>query len=106
MDCKNVFESISGEVKQELCENIVSSRDVRVERIISKGHTSPKSGWYDQDKNEWVMILKGSGTLVFENGEDVQLNPGDYMTIPKNTKHKVSWTDPESITIWLAVFYA
>ena len=32
---------------------------VKVERIISKGHKSPANFWYDQDQNEWVIILKG-----------------------------------------------
>lgn len=30
----------------------------RMERIVSQGHASPEGFWYDQDQNEWVMVLE------------------------------------------------
>ncbi len=105
MNIRNIFQEIPDELGAEVFEDIVSSDGIRVERIISKGHTSPETGWYDQNENEWVMVLEGSGTLMFEGGGEVTLSKGDHINIPKNTKHKVTWTDPDNITIWLAVFY-
>ena len=105
MKQRNIFQGIPESLEQEIIEDLVSSQEVRIERILSRGHTSPESGWYDQDENEWVLILEGAGTLTFENGNQVELSKGDYIHIPKNTKHKVSWTDPENTTIWLAIFY-
>ncbi len=81
------------------------SPTVRIERIVSKGQTSPDSGWYDQEEHEWVMVMKGQATIAFENGTSVTLAQGDYLNIPAHCKHKVSWTDPNRATVWLAVFY-
>jgi cupin 2 domain-containing protein len=49
--------------------------------------------------------MEGSGTILFENGIEHVLNKGDYLNIPSHTKHKVIRTDPNNMTIWLAVFY-
>ncbi len=102
---KNISADIPGNTSKEVFEDIVSADGVRIERIISNGHSSPDSGWYDQDENEWVMVIKGSARLVFEGDQEVLLCEGDYLNIPRHTKHKVAWTDPDNITVWLAVFY-
>ncbi len=78
---------------------------IRIERIISKGHSSPQSGWYDQDKNEWVLLLKGEAVLLFADESSANLKSGDFINIPAHKKHKVEWTDPDTETIWLAVHY-
>lgn len=102
---KSILADIPGNLDDEVFEEILSSPGVRIERIISNGHTSPESGWYDQDEHEWVLILQGSGRIAFEDGSEVTLSKGDHLNIPRHTKHKVSWTDPDQVTIWLAVFY-
>jgi cupin 2 domain-containing protein len=100
----NLFENIPSELKEELFEEILSSQNVKIERIVSKGHSSPKSGWYDQANNEWVIVIQGEAVIAFEK-EEVHLNTGDYCNIPAHTKHKVLWTLPNSETVWLAVHY-
>jgi cupin 2 domain-containing protein len=105
MRLSNIFESVPGGMRAEVFEEIVRSPNVRIERIISKGHTSPDIGWYDQDENEWVMVIDGHATIEFEDGTLVTLGKGDHLNIPAHCKHKVSWSDPNHITIWLAVFY-
>jgi hypothetical protein len=40
---------------------------MKIERIISQGQASPPGFWYDQAWNEWVIVLKGSATLQFED---------------------------------------
>lgn len=101
----NIFSSLPDNLEQESFEELLLHKNIKIERIVSKGHTSPKAGWYDQDKNEWVLVLKGSGSILFENGDEFNLKKGDYLNIPANTKHKVTRTDPDSITIWLAIYY-
>lgn len=101
----NIFEGIPEALDAEVFEDIVRSPRVRIERILSQGQTSPETGWYDQDENEWVAVLRGRGRLLFQNGGEVELGDGDYVHIPAHTKHKVVWTDHASVTIWLAVFY-
>ena len=101
----NILSSLPYDLTSEVFEEIISSNSVRIERIVSKGHISPETGWYDQEENEWVIVLQGSARLMFEGGRELCLSTGDHVNIPAHTKHKVSWTDPESPTIWLAVFY-
>ena len=105
MESKNIFESLPKDLELEVFEDIVSSSTVRVERIVSKGHGSADNSWYDQDENEWVMVVQGRASLAFEDGSQCDLVAGDYLNIPAHLKHKVVWTDPDEITIWLALFY-
>lgn len=102
---KNVFESIPDRLEEEIFEQIPTGKLIRIERILSKGHSSPDSGWYDQDWNEWVLVLKGEAVLCFEDRMPVRLKEGDFIDIPSHMRHKVSWTDPDRTTIWLAVHY-
>ena len=102
----NVFAHIPEQVSEELFETVAGAGKLRIERIVSSGQASPEGFWYDQDENEWVMVLEGSAGLRFE-GEDeiVVLNPGDWVDIPVHVRHRVEWTDAERKTVWLAVFY-
>jgi cupin 2 domain-containing protein len=105
IDVGNLFESIPENVSEEIFTDIARGENIKIERIISKGHTSPESGWYDQDGSEWVVVLKGEAKLSFENSNDVHLVAGSHLNIPAHTKHKVTWTTPDTETIWLAVQY-
>jgi cupin 2 domain-containing protein len=105
MKTTNIFKEIPELLNEELFQNIISKDSLKIQRIISKGHKSPESGWYDQESDEWVIVLQGEAVLSFENQEDVRLKAGDYLNIPAHKKHKVSWTKPDVETIWLAVFY-
>ena len=102
---KNLFESIPDQFEHELFDELISTHGVRIERIVSRGHTSPESGWYDQEENEWVVVLQGEGVILFEDGEEARLKKGDYINIPAHHRHRVSWADPDEMTVWLAVFY-
>jgi len=84
----------------EECRELYENRIVKVERIVSRSHSSPPDFWYDQDEDEWVMVLKGRAVLEFAEGA-VVLGEGDYLTIPKHLKHRVRETSEE--TVWLAV---
>lgn len=106
MGNKNLFSGLPESLDHEYFSELISAPNTRIERIVSKGQTSPPTGWYDQTENEWVLVLQGAGTITFESGGDVTLRPGDYINIPAGQKHKVSWTDPNQLTVWLAVFYS
>ncbi len=101
----NLFESIPQNLTNEVFEQLIESDSVRIERIITKGHTSPKSGWYDQEQHEWVVLLKGNAVIAFDDKASVTLRAGDYISIKAHEKHRVDWTDPEIETIWLAVHF-
>jgi len=101
----NIFDEIPSLLESEAFDEILMSENVRIERILSKGHVSPESGWYDQEENEWVIILRGSAVLDFDDGTTVRLDAGSHFNISAHRKHMVSWTEPDTVTVWLAVFY-
>lgn len=101
----NIFNFIPADLSKEIVERLVDSNTVKIERIISKGHKSPASGWYDQDTNEWVLVLTGKAIVSFVEDPSLTLKQGDFINIPAHKKHKVEWTDPDIETIWLAIHY-
>jgi cupin 2 domain-containing protein len=102
----NFFSSIPRHMSDEVFDTVLTSDGCKIKRIISKGHQSPPDYWYDQERNEWVMVLKGSAALKFKNSKEiVEMIPGDYVFIPAHCKHRVERTDPEVETIWLAVYF-
>ena len=101
----NIFELIPKDLKEEVFETILLSEKLSIERIISHGQSSPLSGWYEQEKNEWVILLQGEALISFESKEDVKLLAGDYLHITTLEKHRVAWTKPNVVTIWLAIHY-
>ncbi len=101
----NIFDAIPADLPTELFETLAESQTVKIERIISKGHRSPDHGWYDQPQHEWVIVLQGQATISFDNAPAVTLTTGVYLNIPAHQKHKVSWSDPDEETVWLAVHY-
>lgn len=101
----NLFADIPGEMQDESCTQIVRSENVRIERIVSRGQASPPGFWYDQETDEWVLLVKGSASLSFIDGREIALTPGDHLLIPRHMRHRVERTAPEGETIWLAVHY-
>lgn len=102
---QNILQNIPQSLDQELFQTLLQHNTVTIQRIVSKGHKSPESDWYDQEKNEWVMVIRGRAVLTFEDQSAIELSEGDYIYIPSHKKHKVTWTDPNSETVWLAVHY-
>ncbi len=75
---------------------------MRVERIVSRSHTTPAGYWYDQEEDEWASVLEGSAEIAYADGGCVILHKGDSLLIPRRVKHRVAWTsDP---CIWLTVY--
>jgi len=101
----NIFKGIPGNREQETFHPLAVGKYTKIERIVSTGQKSPPSGWYDQEQNEWVMVLKGQAILSFPDRASVHLRAGDFLDIPSHQKHKVDWTAPDRETIWLAVHY-
>ena len=101
---KNVFENIIIDKKQEQFFELIKNDNIRIEKIVSNGQSSPINFWYEQKENEFVLILKGSAILEYEDKE-VNLKEGDYINITAFTKHRVKYTNKDEPTIWLAVFY-
>ncbi len=106
MKIKNIFEPTYIPQEKEIFENILDTKNFKLERILSKGHVTPPNEWYDQEQNEWVLLLKGSADLQIEGKKNwVHLAAGDYILIPAHVKHRVEWTDETEETVWLALHY-
>jgi cupin 2 domain-containing protein len=105
-DMGSILEGIPIELSEELFDTICSTDSIKIERIVSRGHASPEGFWYDQEKNEFVLVVRGSAGLKLGNKDEiVALKTGDYYIIESHVKHRVEWTDPTCETIWLAVHY-
>lgn len=105
MPTQNLFADIPESLESELFETIAAGHDLRIERIVSRGQSSPAQGWYDQESDEWVVVLKGEAIIAYPGGDEVTLGQGDYLHIPAHCRHRVKWTDPGRATVWLAVHY-
>jgi len=89
----------------EVAQLLAGGTGTRIERIVSHGQASPTGSWYDQDEAEFVVVLAGAARLSFADGEVLALGPGDWLDIAPHRRHRVEWTDPDTPTVWLAVFY-
>jgi cupin 2 domain-containing protein len=102
----NLFADLPAKPAAEHFAQLLSAPHVTIERIVSYGQSSPADFWYDQDRAEWVMLVRGSAAILLAD-ETVprELKAGDYLHIPAHTRHRVVRTDPDQATIWLAVYY-
>jgi len=90
--------------KAEIFNDILSGNcgAFKIERIVSHGQCT--EGWYDQEQDEWVLVVSGAAILrIRDESESRRMGPGDYIFIPAHKPHRVEWTDPEQPTIWLAI---
>lgn len=101
---KNLFAALPVDTSREAFDDLLDVPGLRIERIVSHGQASPPGFWYEQDEDEWVIVLRGAATLQIE-GHDaaVVLAPGDHCWIPAGLRHRVDSTAPAGPTVWLAV---
>lgn len=100
----NLFDAVVRNASEERTAELLARPGVRIERIVSTGQSSPPGFWYDQDWDEWVLLVSGAAALAFaDDAEPCRLRPGDHLLIPAHRRHRVAWTDPAQPTIWLTV---
>ena len=99
----NLYNDILDTHSKEIFETIFKSSHVQIERITSSGQTTPKDRPYMQTHDEWVVVLQGQAKLWLETLGEVTLNSGDYLLIPKQVKHRVTYTSKKPQTLWLAI---
>lgn len=102
----SIFSHLETDPGTEKFDRLAGAGPVVVERIVSAGAASPEGYWYDQEQEEWVMVVSGRARLELE-GEPtpLELAPGDWCRLPAHCRHRVAWTDPDQPTVWLAVHY-
>lgn len=99
----NLLRPLPAAAAAEHCADLMARPGVRIERIVSRGHATPPGDWYDQDLDEWVLVVEGEGELEFADPPaTVVLGRGDWLLIPARRRHRVRHTaDP---TVWLAIW--
>ncbi len=102
---KNIFDitKVPTNSEEELFESIYNYSNVLIERIVSTGQVTPDGIWLEEDFDEWVILLQGNSKIKFDEGKTIELEKGDYIVIPANTKHKVIYTSTIPYCIWLAI---
>jgi cupin 2 domain-containing protein len=101
----NITDSLPLILTEEQFQTLAQKGNVKIERILSYGQTTPTGEWYDQTQDEWVMLVRGEAKLEYDDGSQIDLKKGDYVMIPAHTKHRVAWTIENELTIWLAVHF-
>ncbi len=103
----NLFTDLPAHVTEEIFTSLAEAGGARIERILSPpGHQTEPGSWYDQDRDEWVLVLRGRAALeIAGEPEAVELGPGDHVVLPARLRHRVAWTASDEVTLWLAVHY-
>lgn len=107
----NLYEGIPEVLLEEWVDILCRQPGLRIERIVSRGHSSPPGFWYDQPEHEFVLLLRGGARLEFAATAEreqycVELSPADHLLIPAHSRHRVAWTEQDADTVWLTVFFA
>ena len=97
----NLFTENTNDINREMFDTLLQTPSVHIEKITSHAQTSDR--WYQQDRDEWVVLIEGEGELLFEDGKKVRLTKGEHIHIKKMKKHKVIYTS--SPAIWLAIHF-
>ena len=95
---ENILESGMGE--GETVRVLLERRGFRLEQIVSRGRPSPAGFWYDQETEEWVMLVRGEAVLSFDPGGELVMRTGDFLTIPARLRHRVERVSSDAV--WLA----
>jgi cupin 2 domain-containing protein len=78
----NLFANLPVETKDEVFTELLSRPGARIERIVSNGQSTPVDTPFNQDHDEWVLLLRGSASLWVEGDGEHDLHPGDHILIP------------------------
>lgn len=98
----SLHEGTAPEQGAESFVELARAGGARVERIASRGVINGE--WYEQGWPEFVLLVAGAAKLDFADGSTRQLKPGDWALLPAHCRHRVTWTDPNQETLWLAVY--
>jgi len=101
-----LLQGIPANLPEEYFDDIIKTASFRLERIVSRMHVTPDGEWYDQEHDEWVMVMQGHAVLVFEHeNRRLEMDPGDHVLIPAHVRHRVEWTSHSEDTVWLALHF-
>lgn len=100
----SLLADVPNRLEAERFDQLLKVGDVRIERIVSTGQSTPAGEWLDQAWDEWVLLVSGAAEILLKEEDAPRpLKPGDYLFIPAHVRHRVTWTTPDQPTIWLAI---
>jgi cupin 2 domain-containing protein len=103
----NLLAPLPAAQAEEQFDRLIEGPGLSIERIVSTGQASPPGFWYDQEEDEFVVLLAGAARLRFEADTfALDLKPGDWIEIPAHARHRVEWTQADPPTVWLAIHRA
>jgi cupin 2 domain-containing protein len=95
---------VPDQLEAERFDQLLAVGNVRIERIVSTGQATPPGEWFDQAWDEWVLVIRGAAEILLADEDAPRvLKPSDYLFIPAHVRHRVTFTDPNQPTIWLAI---
>lgn len=102
---RNIFELPDNlaQQEQEVVEVLASGERVVIERILSCGHCSASGFWYDQEWDEWVVLLQGQAEIAFADETIYRMRAGDSLFISAHRKHRIEETSTDPPCVWIAV---
>lgn len=100
MKKRNIFDQVENSGPDELIIPLLERAGFKLEQIVSNGRGSTPDFWYDQEGDEWVLLVRGEAVLEFEH-ESLSLKAGDYYLIPAKMRHRVASCSQDAL--WLAL---
>jgi cupin 2 domain-containing protein len=102
----NLGRDLPAQSADEVLDVLLERPDLRIERIVSTGQTTPEGEWYDQASDEFVLLVSGAARFRIEGEtEDRALEEGDWILLPAHCRHRVTWTQAAPPTVWLAIHF-
>ncbi|NML06541.1 cupin domain-containing protein [Sphingomonas sp. G-3-2-10] len=99
----NLFADLPDARAGEVFTELLTRPGVRLERIVSRGQSTPADAPMVQDADEWVLLLEGEAGLRIEESVEIVLKPGDHLLIAAGQRHWVTFTAKDRPTVWLAL---
>jgi cupin 2 domain-containing protein len=63
----NLFDDLPRQSDKEVLTELLWRKGVRIERIVSTGQSTPVDKPYNQEYDEWVLLVSGSAGLCVAN---------------------------------------
>lgn len=98
MSTDNLFDEATPPATGERFDELLSHKNLVIERIVSSSQITPTA--YVQPQDEWVVLMQGEATLVVAGVRQV-LKAGDHLFLPAGVPHTVESASHGAL--WLAV---
>ncbi|MGB5966215.1 MAG: cupin domain-containing protein [Sulfurimonadaceae bacterium] len=95
MNLFNISTPLEGE---ETITELLQHKNVTINGIVSNRLSD--GSWYDQDEDEWLILVAGAALLLLDD-EEKRLKAGDTLFIPAHQLHRVLSTSENAL--WLTV---